>query len=86
MESIIIRKNRGTSPEADPQRQGPVRETSDIPEVPLPVMRPPKTEFPRRIPTPQEVIEGDIVPNPYTDLDAARANVRLAYGEPEALK
>lgn len=86
MDSIIIRKSGGVSPEKGPGRQGPIRETSDIPEEPFPIMRPPKTEFPRRIPTPQEVIEGDIVPNPYVDVEAARANVLLAYGETGAIK
>lgn len=86
VDSIIIRHRRGANPEEEPRRQGPVREGPDVSEEPLPIMRPPRAEFPRRVLTPQEVVEGDIVPNPYTDVDAARANVFRAYGENGALK
>lgn len=86
MDSIIIRKHHAANPEREPRNRAEVTETDvikDLSKEALPVLRPPKTEVDHHAP---RVIEGDIVPNPNTDVEAARANVLRAYGEAEALK
>ncbi len=86
MDSIIIRKHHAATPEREPRNRAEVTETDvikDLNKEALPVLRPPKTEFDHHAPT---AVEGDIVPNPNTDVEAARANVARAYGDPEALK